>query len=263
MIYNLVSCKKVIAKVFSDLDLQEGTHRISDMIEYCGEALKKIGAFPQFVTKVTGKENVPLAIIEDYVAKLPSDLYSINQVAYSSSLQGPYYPMRDAMGSYSSNHQITLQYGQVSTAPATKTSSENNTSFSGDYQYSVTGGYIKTNVKTGYLLISYQAIPIDDDFYPLVPDDESFFEAIYWYINMKIMYPKWAAGQVRDAVYYDAKSSWNYYRKQAYGNAVMPNSDQLETIKNVWIRLIPEINTSKTFFTTAGEQEFIYNKNIR
>lgn len=263
MIYNLVSCKKVIAKVFSDLDLQEGTHRVTDMIEYIGEGLKKIGAFPQFITKVTGKEGSPLLEIEDYQAKLPVDLYSINQVSYSSILNGPFYPLRAAAGSYSSNHGLTLQYGQTSTDPNTQPSAENYTIYSGDYQYTISGGYIKTNIKSGYLLISYQAIPVDEDNYPLVPDDESFFEALYWYINMKLMYPKWVAGQVRDAVYYDAKSSWNYYRKQAYGNAMMPNADQLETIKNVWVRLIPEINANKAFYSGVGEQEFIYNKNTR
>jgi hypothetical protein len=263
MIYNLVSVKKVIAKVFTDLDLQEGTHRISDFIEWSSEALKKIGSYPQFVTKVTGKEKVPLLVIEDYQAKLPTDLYSINQVAYSTGITAPYYPMRDTAGSFSSNHGATLQYGGTDTTPATTTSSENITTFSGDRQYSIVGGYIKTNIKEGYLLISYQAIPVDDDNYPMVPDDESFFEAIYWYINMKLMYPKWRDGQIRDAVYYDAKSSWNYYRKQAYGNAMMPNADQLDTIKNIWIRLIPEINASKSFYSNIGDQEFIYNKNTR
>jgi len=264
MIYNLVSCKKVLAKVFSDLDLQEGTHRVSDMLEWLGEGLKKIGSFPQMVTKVTGKEETPLLLMEDYQAKLPVDLYSINQVSYSVNIQGPFYPMRASSGSYSNNHVVTTQYGTNSqSTPSTVPSGESNTIFSVDYQYSINGGYIKTNIRDGYLLISYQAIPTDTDGYPLVPDDESFFEALYWYINMKLMYPKWVAGQIRDAVYYDAKSSWNYYRKQAYGNAMMPNGDQLETIKNVWIRLIPEINADKSFYSTIGEQEFIYNKNSR
>lgn len=52
MIYKLTSVKRVIAKVFTDLDLKEGDHRITDMIEWASEALLKIGAFPQFTTKV-------------------------------------------------------------------------------------------------------------------------------------------------------------------------------------------------------------------
>ena len=56
MIYKLTSVKSVIAKVFTDLDLKEGDHRLSDMIEWAGEALEKIGSFPQFTQKVAGKD---------------------------------------------------------------------------------------------------------------------------------------------------------------------------------------------------------------
>ena len=259
MIYNYVSVKKVIAKVFSDLDLEEKTHRISDMIEWAGEALKKIGAFPAMITRSTGKEDLPLLLVSNYQAKLPADLYTINQVAYSVKSTGPYYPMRYATGSYSSNHPTK---GTVTTTTQNTPDSEKDTMFSLDYSYIIVGGYVKTNIKDGYLLISYQAIPTDTDKYPMIPDDESFFEAIYWYINMKLTYPEWKNGHVRDAVYYDAKSSWNYYRKQAYGNAMMPNPDQLESIKNTWIRLIPEINAHDTFYSTLGEQETIYNNDM-
>jgi hypothetical protein len=124
----------------------------------------------------------------------------------------------------------------------------------------VTPGYIKTALKTGYIMLSYQAVPVDNEGYPMIPDDESFEEAIYWYINMKLTYPEWKAGRVRDAVYYDAKSSWNYYRKQAYGNAMMPNVDQLEAIKNAWLRLVPEINEHGNAFTTLNQRQVIYNQ---
>ena len=51
MVYNLTSVNRVIAKVFTDLQLQEGDHRVSDMIEYAGEALEKIGGFPMFINE--------------------------------------------------------------------------------------------------------------------------------------------------------------------------------------------------------------------
>lgn len=259
MIYNLVSCKKVISKVFTDLDLAEDTHRVLDFIEWIGEGLKKIGAFPQMTTKVLGKEGLPMLELDNYQAKLPADLHTINQVAFcKTGTLGPFYAMRYATGSFSSNHEVT---GTTNTFNSFQASSENQTIHSYDWFYNIVGGYIKTNLKEGNLMISYQAIPVDTDGYPMVPNDESFLEALYWYINMKLTYPQWKNGTVRDAVYYDAKSSWNYYRKQAYGNAMMPDGDQLDTIKNVWLKLIPEINANRTFFSTVGQEELIYNKN--
>ncbi len=288
MIYNLVSCKKVISKVMTDLDLQESSHPIASYVEWMGEGLKKIGAFPQMVTKTAGKEGIPLLKIEDYQVKLPEDLYTINQVAYTHHPEGPFYPVRYATGSFSFNHEVTTNkgyynqngvyidptqhgedlpegYAQFSDVEGYRqVSTEHGTIQSSNLTYTISpGGWLKINVRHGHLMISYQAIPVDEDFYPMIPDDESFFEALYWYINMKLTYPEWKAGRVRDAVYYDTKSSWNYYRKQAYGNAMMPNSDQLESIKNIWVRLVPLINEQKSFFSTMSEQEWVRNSNFR
>ena len=83
MIYKTTSVKRVIAKVFTDLDLQEGEHRISDMIEWAGEALEKIGAFPQFINKVSGKDGLPLLEVSNYQTSLPCDFYRLIQIYYS------------------------------------------------------------------------------------------------------------------------------------------------------------------------------------
>jgi len=303
MIYKTTSVKRVISKVFTDLDLKEGDHRISDMIEWAGEAVKKIGAFPTLLTRVTGKGGLPLLEISNYQVKLPCDLTAINQVAYSTSESGPFYPMVHSSGSfdptvpndtvsttstttvpdstlvelamdlYNKNYADALLY--LNSNPSIRESlesllltgvrSSNGTrdamTASGDYTYVITPGYLKTALKDGYIMLSYQAVPVDNEGYPMIPDDESFEEAIYWYINMKLTYPDWKAGRIRDAVYYDAKSSWNYYRKQAYGNAMMPNIDQLEAIKNAWLRLVPEIHEHGNAFTTLNERQIIYNKN--
>lgn len=303
MIYKNTSVKRVIAKVFTDFDLKEGDHRISDMIEWASEALEKISAFPYFELKVTGKNDNPLIELNDYQAKLPSDFHKLTQVAYSSNKNGPYYPMRSTTGTMdigfnNSNSSGTVTsttvlednviilamsiYGltysealiKINSEPSTRSLltsllSEGDVDYSGEYIdgntddliYMIRGNYIKTNIRSGYLKIAYQAIPTDIDGYPLVPDDVSFMEALYWYIAMKLLYPMWRDGRVRDAVYYDAKRSWNYYSKQAYGNALMPNIDQLESFKNSWLRLVPELGEHSTGFTNLGKRQVIYNAN--
>jgi hypothetical protein len=256
MIYKQTSVKEVIAKVLADNDSQENTHRIPDMIQWAGEALEKIGAFPTLETHVAGKEGLPLIEVTNYQAQLPTGLHGIIQAAYSENGNAPYYPMRTATGSFDSNRSMTV-------VGTTNTENEKSaqTAFDRDLTYVTTGNYIKLNVPTGYILLAYTSIPVDDDGYPLVPDDISFLDALYWYITMKLIYPKWVEGRVRDAVYFDTRSSWNYYRKQAYGTAMMPNGDQLTSIKNTWNKLIPELNEQNTFFSTIGEEQQVYNNN--
>jgi len=100
MIYKYISVKNIIAKVFTDLDLPTESHRVSDMIEWAGEALKKIGAVSSFRKRITGKDGDPFLILSDYQVSLPNDFYKLIQVAYAEKKAGPYYPMRYATGSF-------------------------------------------------------------------------------------------------------------------------------------------------------------------
>jgi hypothetical protein len=304
MIYKYTSVKRVLSKVFSDLNLMESTNRISDMIEWAGEGLEKIGAFPQFDIKVTGRDDLPLLVLTNYQCKLPLGFHGMIQVGYSEFSNGPFSPMRRATGSFDTapamapellstteilpdndlvivamdvyNITYTEALVKLNNEPETKAlltgmltskrmgppqrinGGQINTL---DYTYVIQGDYIKCNMASGYLQMAYQCIPLDGDGYPLIPDNQSYIEALYWYITMKLLYSDWKNGLVRDAVYYDAKRSWNYYCKQAYGTALMPDVDQLESIKNSWVRLIPNINEHSTFFTALGEQQQVYNQN--
>ncbi|MFA5397251.1 MAG: hypothetical protein WC346_14670 [Methanogenium sp.] len=298
MLYKYISSKRIISKVLTDLDLGEENIRITDLLEWIGESLLKVGSFPQFIIRTTGREDLPVLEISNYQSELPYDFHSLIQVSYSTSASGPFYPMRYATGSYDYNPEVNdvtdtgveditstsnlvtlcMQLYNLSYADAlVKVNTEVNTrevlnslltststsisdiTDSTDYTYTIRGGYIKTNQSTGYLQLSYQAIPTDIEGYPLIPDNESYVEALYWYCVMKLYYPKWVTGTIRDAVYYDARRSWNYYRKQAYGEAMMPDKGQLESIKNTWLRLIPNINEYDTSFSNLGQQEIVYN----
>ena len=133
--------------------------------------------------------------------------------------------------------------------------------YSTEYIYVVKPGYINTNVRDGYLMISYQAVPTDENGLPLIPDDQGYIEAVYWYLVKKYMYPKWIKGEIRPDVYAHAESKWRFYCQQAYANAMMPNQDGMESIKNTWLRLVPEIKAHNEFYSTVGDAQHIYNKN--
>lgn len=135
------------------------------------------------------------------------------------------------------------------------------TMFSNELQYTTKPGYINTCMPRGFVKISYYAIYTDEDSMPMIPDLESYKEAIYWYVTMKLMYPKKLKGQISQGDYYDIRNSYNFYRKQAYAEAMMPTVDDLETISNIYTKLYPEINDHNIFFSTSGDEQNIYNKN--
>jgi len=76
---------------------------------------------------------------------------------------------------------------------------------------------------------------------------------------MKLSWPLYYSGKLRSEVYYSIQSSWNFYRKQAYAEAMMPNDDQMTSIKNEWLKLVPEIDEELTFNSNIGKQQKLWN----
>lgn len=297
---NMISSKAVIAKIIADLDLKEDEVKITDIREYIGEAMEKIGAIQQLEHKV---ENIPVI---GYQAKLPCDLYRLNQVAFSFENSCGWLPMRkvtNSFGVYTKCDKCdpNMIIGDNALMPLVKNlynliddraaldiiNSDPNVkktlsalvnqytipsvngrlivgnpaSLNGSLQYSTKPGYITVNVPCGWVKISYHAIITDEDSMPMIPDNPSYFEAIFWYVAMKLSYPKYLKGQLTQNIYYDMKNSWNFYRRQAYAEAMLPGPDEIESIKNDWHKLYTEFDDHDTFFATTGDEQIIYNQN--
>ena len=60
--------------------------------------------------------------------------------------------------------------------------------------YFIKPGWIVTNQKEGFIKLSYKAVATDGRGYPLIPDSSSYQEAIYWYVTMKLSFPKFMNG---------------------------------------------------------------------
>lgn len=296
----MVSSKAVIAKIIADLDLKEDDIKITDIREWISEAMEKIGAVQQLEHKVANLK------ICDYQAKLPCDLYRLNQVAFSFENSCGWLPMRkvtnsfgiykkcgecdpkmliqdnallplvknifnldndkDALEILNSDQNIKQTLSALVnqyTVPSNngRLIVGNPATFNTSLQYSTKPGYITVNVPCGWVKVSYHAIPTDEDSMPMIPDIPSYFEAIFWYVAMKMSYPKYLKGQLSQNIYYDMRNSWNFYRKQAYAEAMMPTVDELETIKNVWQKPYTEFRDHDTFFETTGDEQILYNWN--
>ena len=299
MIYKQISSKEIIAKVISDLRLQESDHRISDMVEWIGEALDTIGANRQYNIKVAGLEDIPLLQVSNYQVRLPKDLIRPLFIQYSSSENGPFIALKWNSSSLAFRADDTLFAGGTSnvygnndivyftmdllnldyeTALSTLNSdpvfkskisgimnsdSGSTTSYndngSQSIKYTINNNYIKLNVKEGYIRLVYSAMPLDIDGYPLVPDESSFRDALYWYIVTHLYYPDWVLGTIRDRVFEHAESKWRFYAKQAYAVSLLPDIAQLESIKNQWLKLMPDLFAYDINFSQDSEQEIIYN----
>ena len=291
----------------ADLDSSEVRNRISDVREWIFEAVDKIGAPMQYISKELGTEELPALPIQDNQVPLPSDLVVLDGVAWSNNSNGPWFPMVTSTSVFKEpnkhhnryahvistlehdkdnyviddevkvipehqpmNHKIITSQSQLYDYNGTKYIERMfGHRINGKLEYFIKPGWIVTNRSHGFIKIAYKAIATDERGYPLIPDLTSYQEAIYWYVVMKLSFPKWLNGQLggnsKYAQKYAANSytyiqqQWNFYRNQAYAEAMMPTADDMRTIKNEWNRLIPEFESDDTFFRDNNKRELIYN----
>jgi len=80
-----------------------------------------------------------------------------------------------------------------------------------DAEYFIKPGWMVINKPKGFIKIAYKAIPTDERGYPLIPDLASYQEAIYWYVMMKLTFPKWVNGTIGGNSKYAQKYAANTY----------------------------------------------------
>lgn len=279
MIYNYIKCESVIAKIMADLDSTEARQRTTDIREWIFEAVEKIGAPMQYIHKESGSNGVPILKIQDHQVPLPDDLQHLDGVAYRKEDRGRWIPMRTNTAIFkepkpnkrhpNDEHQpmrakaFTTQYQVVKNQYSRHL---NNVIIDEDPQYFIKPGWLVTNKRDGYIKLAYKAIATDERGYPLIPDLASYQEAVYWYVVMKLSFSKWMKGKLGGKgvnagynMYAYIQQQWNFYRNQAYAEAMMPTADDMQNIKNEWNRLIPEIDEDDTFFRHQGDDQQFYS----
>lgn len=284
MIYNYTKCESVIAKVMADLNISEKNIRITDIREWIFEAVDKIGAPMQYIQKESGSDGEPIIKIEDYQAPIPAGLQSLDAVAYSRSKDGKWEYVRSNTSAFRNRIKDckcncfpnTPEQPVVPEQSNTKSKScqintinnldESLNYHSGDVTYFIKPGWIVINRKDGYLKISYKKIATDERGYPLVPDLTSYQEAVYWYVVMKLSFPKYLSGKLggkgvnnSQNTFFYIQQQWNFYRNQAYAECMMPNAGQIQSIKNDWNKLLPQFDSQEDFFSSQGDEQIIYN----
>ena len=212
-IYKNISSKYVIAKMYRDLGLEDPNYEL-DFIEWMGEALDFIGAASQLERKEKK------LFVESFKAPLPQHFVQLLQLQYESEDSGWIYP----------------KYNPTSFNPHYR-ESEN---FYSPIQetYSLNPNYIVTSFEEGEIFISYLALPLDEDGYPLVPDNQYFREALFWYCFKKMLM-KGYQPKMQGMNYEFAEHQWKFYCTAARNKANYPDLGEYQRFADTWVGLIP------------------------
>jgi hypothetical protein len=228
MIYKTISIKSIISSIYRDLDLQSES-KFSSLVEWIAEALEHIGIGSNYTKKEAILE------IKDFKCALPCDFISIIQVGLTSN-----------------NHKGCIyQYLIASTHSEIIT---NHRYYVYKNSYTINNAYINVDFREGFIKLIYEAMLTDEEGFPLVPDDVSYRTALVWYCMKKLELPE--ARQSKDWRSYDKMDTeWLYYCSQARGQSRKLTLDQMESIKNQMLSLIPRLTSHAVGFINLNKPE--------
>ena len=230
MIQGKLSVNYIIAKLYRDLGINSEISE-SDVIEWVGESLLFIGAFDQFETKI---EKLTL---ENYKVKLPCGFYKLYNINYGN--QPIYYSGKSLINNYFCDDcQIQLC-----------------TSGNCNQTFYLNDSYIVSSLKDQEICIQYMSIPVDENGSPTIPDDVYYMKACTAYVTKMIDYRMWRKGSIPDKVFQHSEKEWDWYCAAAKGAANMPDTQKLENLKNILIRLIPKQNSFSGNFQNLTSPE--------
>lgn len=122
--------------------------------------------------------------------------------------------------------------------------------------YTLNYHHILTNKEEHKVELAYLGFPTDDNGDPLVPDHEEYIAAVAAYVASIKATNMFMKSQLGEGKLYKVEQDW-----YAYANGVvsieMPNHDEMQSIMNEWLGLLPRGNQHSNSFLTHQNQRVI------
>lgn len=176
--------------------------------------------------------------IENFRARLPCDLISINQIKECEtgiclrSMTDTFMPRE--------HHDRVTGYRLPQ-----------------ELSFKTQGQVLYVSFKTGDVLVSYKAIPIDKDGFPLLIDNPVFLKALEAYIKKEEFTILFDIGKITPAVLQNTQQQYAWLAGQLQSEFTIPSISEMESIKNSWCALIQKVSEFDSGFKSLGDKEKI------
>lgn len=105
----------------------------------------------------------------------------------------------------------------------------------------------------------YKAIPVDEDGYPLLMDNETYLAALEAFIKKTVFTMKFDMGKISAGVLQNAQQDYAWYAGMLDTEMNVPSLSEMESISRMWNTLIPQVQHFNTTFRDQGNREYIRN----
>ena len=196
-------------------------------VDYCVDFMRIVGVPDMFTEKVA------VVNIDNYRASLPEDFYQVNQVR---TTEGNYFRYA---GDTFHTHKCF------------------DNTVSADLTYKIQGGVIITSIEKGCIEISYQAIAVDEEGYPMIPDNSSFTRAIQAYIKKEWFTILFDEAKISQQAFQQAQQDYAWAVGDCRSEFNRLTIDKAESLFNSWRTLIIRDTEHRRGFKNNGSKEYI------
>lgn len=196
-------------------------------VNYAVQFIRKIGCPKAYTDKVAHLQ------LKNYRCQLPCDFIEMNQV-----LDGD-------------RHAYRYTTDTLHLDPTGDECEKN------ELTYKLQNNWLYSSRKEGEIIISYRAIELDDDGFPLLPDNGSFAEALELYIKKQRYTILFDQGKISSAVMQNIQQEYAWAVGQATSDLTTPSMDEMVSITNMWNNLIQRVRENSNHYKTLGTREFI------
>ena len=238
MQYQYTSLKDVIGNVIRNTRIQDSSF-IADIHEWLYEAMDMLE------TQNTLEGKWEKVCIEFHKAKLPCGLKWIDAVEYNG------HRLREGHGSRPAEMGGMVTYNNpfISTVDKIDTTNGHSQYVSeikkvqqlavgyNEYYYTEMGT-INTSFCDGELMVYFRGVKVDDDGFPMIPDNQNYKQALYWYCRAMMI---GAGFEDKVFTYAHCFEQWErIYGPRATAEIRMPSPEQMQHRINTFVRFLPD-----------------------
>lgn len=121
----------------------------------------------------------------------------------------------------------------------------------GEHGYYTELDYINTSLCEGTIRVYYMGIPTDCEGFPLIPDNENYKQALYWYVRGQMIGTGYSDSVFK---YSDCEIQFEKYATRALGEIRYPSVDMVDGTVAMGTSLLTAEDYFSTFNSVRGEE---------
>jgi hypothetical protein len=119
------------------------------------------------------------------------------------------------------------------------------------------GRIIYTSFPCGTVGLAYKSIPVDDEGFPLLIDNENYLAALEAYIKKTVFTIKFDTGKITAGVLQNAQADYAMLAGELEAEFVIPSTSEMESITRMWNTLIPQVRHFDNGFVSMSNREYL------